>query len=119
MVGGSTAFGTGLGNDEHTFAFQLQQLLPNSEVINAAVIGHHSGQELVHVVVDVINFSPDLIVSLDGWNDFHQFGYPKPEYGLGFGGFSQVENQLLLSYRITDPNFFRRMSQGVYTLMFP
>ena len=44
LVGGSAAFGTGLNSDSETFAHQLEKELESVEVINAAVIGHKSGQ---------------------------------------------------------------------------
>src|SRR4029450_7822498 len=54
VVGGSTAFGTGLQHDAETFAQHLEHLL-NAEVINAAVIGHGSGQELVYLLTDLVD----------------------------------------------------------------
>src|SRR5262249_25998676 len=46
LVGGSTAFGTGLRSDADTVSARLEELHSDFEVINAAVIGHQSGQEL-------------------------------------------------------------------------
>jgi lysophospholipase L1-like esterase len=70
LVGGSAAFGTGLGSDAETLAAQLEQRLPDTEVVNAAVIGHRSGQELALLISELVDLEPDQVVTLDGWNDF-------------------------------------------------
>jgi hypothetical protein len=43
LLGGSTAFGTGLNSDAERFGNRLGELL-NVEVLNAAAIGYGSGQ---------------------------------------------------------------------------
>jgi len=68
LVGGSTAFGTGLESDGDTFAAHLARRL-GAEVVNAAVIGHLSGQELAYLVHELVDLEPRLVVALDGWND--------------------------------------------------
>lgn len=70
VVGGSAAFGTGLASDAETFAQQLEGLVRGSEVINAAVIGHRSGQEASYLATELVDLGPDLVVTLDGFNDF-------------------------------------------------
>ena len=69
IVGGSSAFGTGLRGDRETFASHLEDLLDDTEAINAAVIGHLSGQELTYLATELVDFEPDLVIALDGWND--------------------------------------------------
>ena len=71
LIGGSTAFGTGLESDSETVASKLAKLL-NAEVINAAVIGHGSGQELTYLLTDLVDTHPDLVIALDGWNDYYK-----------------------------------------------
>lgn len=70
VVGGSAAFGTGLDADAETFAQQLERLLQATDVINAAVIGHRSGQEASYLATELVDLEPDLVVALDGFNDF-------------------------------------------------
>jgi len=70
LVGGSAAFGTGLRSDADTFAQQLERLLGATNVINAAVIGHRSGQEASYLATELVDLEPDLVVALDGYNDF-------------------------------------------------
>lgn len=59
LVGGSTAFVTGLDNDSETFSSQLENVL-NVEVINGAVIEHSSGQELAFLLMNLVDLQPDL-----------------------------------------------------------
>lgn len=91
LVGGSTAFGTGLNSDEETFANQVTRRFENVEVINGAVIGHRSGQELSYIVSDLVDLEPDLIIALNGYNDFAS---RKDEPWIDMNGASQVEGQL-------------------------
>jgi lysophospholipase L1-like esterase len=115
VVGGSTAFGTGLQHDDETFAHHLEQLL-NAEVINAAIVGHASGQELVYLVTELVDLQPDLVFTLDGWNDYDlqplasQFG--------GSNGFGQIEAQLKTLQSVTDGSWLTRVS-NLYWILFP
>ncbi len=69
VMGRSTAFGHGAGSDEETIQAFLERDLPDSEVINAGVIGFQSSQELVYLVTELADYSPQWVVSLSGWND--------------------------------------------------
>jgi lysophospholipase L1-like esterase len=69
IMGGSAAFGAGAWSDEETFASHLQKLLPETEVINAAIVGHLSGNELVYLINDIVDLKPDLVIAMDGYND--------------------------------------------------
>ena len=93
LVGGSAAFGTGLQSDAETLAVQLEQRLPDTEVVNAAVIGERSGQELSLLVSELVDLEPDQVMTLDGWNDFwaiQQEATPWPDVN----GARQVQEQL-------------------------
>lgn len=117
LIGGSTAFGTGLESDSETVASKLAKLL-NAEVINAAVIGHGSGQELTYLLTDLVDTHPDLVIALDGWNDY----YKRLEVGdprlLGMNGFDQIEDQLVASAQLSDSSLFTRFS-GLPRILFP
>ncbi|MBI3506859.1 MAG: SGNH/GDSL hydrolase family protein [Proteobacteria bacterium] len=100
LLGGSTAFGTGLDSDDETFAARLSGEL-GAEVVNAAVIGHRSGQELVHVATDLIDLKPQLILALDGWNDFSQLWISTFEHRpLGFNAFELLEDEIEASQKL-------------------
>jgi lysophospholipase L1-like esterase len=117
VVGGSTAFGTGLQNDDETFEQRLEHLL-NAEVINAAVIGHGSGQELVYLLTELVDLQPDLVITLNGWNDYsHGLRSPTSKF-LGSNGFSQLEEQLKKLKSVTDGSFLTRVST-LYWILFP
>ena len=119
VVGGSTAFGTGLGSDEETVARQLERLIPDSEVINAAVIGYTSAQEMIQVLTRLTDLQPDLVISLNGWNDASYIGAPARACELGHCGFRQIENQLRLLYLLDHPNVALHTAYGLANALFP
>lgn len=99
LVGGSTAFGTGLDSDSDSFAAQLQRKLAGTETVNAAVVGHESGQELSYVFSELIDFSPDVLLTLDGYNDCFE-GIRRAQSGeslrgLNTFGFEMLESRLI------------------------
>ena len=99
VVGGSTAFGTGLDNDAQTFPAQLEARLPNTQVTNAAVIGYASGQELVGIVLEILDLKPDLVIALNGVNDAMVSDYESERsYGPGFNivRFSGIVDTVLI-----------------------
>ncbi|HVC08550.1 MAG TPA: hypothetical protein VNH15_01255 [Elusimicrobiota bacterium] len=102
VVGGSTAFGTGLNSDGETFAVHLEKLLPGTQVINAAVIGYESGNELALVARSLINLNPNLIIALDGFNDFAEFHNPDWDPHVAgfncFGVFDLAANQIAFTW---------------------
>ncbi len=69
VVGGSAAFGQGLEEDDQTFASLLSRDNPEYDVVNAAVVGFLSGQELAGMVHRLDSFRPDLYIVFNGWND--------------------------------------------------
>ena len=70
-VGGSAAFGFGLASDVDVFTARLAALEPRWQVVNAAVVGYLSGQELAEVVHRGDVVAPAAVVALDGWNDLY------------------------------------------------
>jgi lysophospholipase L1-like esterase len=114
VVGGSTAFGTGLQYDDETFPRRLEDLL-NAEVINAAVVGHASGQELVSLVMELVDLQPDLVIALNGWNDYER---PLTSKFRGSNGFADIEEQLKTLQSVTDESLLTRVS-NLYWVLFP
>jgi hypothetical protein len=110
LVGGSAAFGTGLDGDSETFAAQLEKSLPNTEVVNAAVIGHRSGNELAYIACELVDLEPDLLIALDGWNDFSQADQVISGRWLDVAGADQVAIQLYISSRVVNSGFFERIT---------
>lgn len=97
LMGASTAYGTGglwphlqrdfeVLHDSTTISAYLQQeldrLVPNAkvEVVNAAIPSIWTHHHLIYLNQQILRFDPDLVIFLDGFNDFfinssdhHQF----------------------------------------------
>mgnify|MGYP001283424363 CR=1 FL=1 len=75
VLGGSVAYGWGVEGDERTIAARVEQRLRASgveaEVWNAGVIAYASTQELILLATVVLEYAPDAVVVLDGWNDLY------------------------------------------------
>ena len=89
VLGGSTAFGAFV-KDEQTFPAVLEELLQGTlahssqnasrskvEVINAAVPGYVSTQELISLQLKVLPLTPDFVIIFDGLNDIFNFAGPR------------------------------------------
>jgi lysophospholipase L1-like esterase len=118
VVGGSAAFGTGLDDDSETFSSQLEAKLDGAEAINAAVIGHRSGQELSYLVSELVDLDPDWVISLGGFNDFSSVGGVRWNDWMDVNGSQQVENQLLRLAGLVDRGPITRLGQ-LYRVVFP
>jgi lysophospholipase L1-like esterase len=75
MLGGSTMFGHGSTSDNTTIPGYLQQMFDEKkydfdvEIINAGIQGADSFTELDLIETKLLDFSPDMIIAYDGWND--------------------------------------------------
>lgn len=75
VVGGSTVVGISATSDKTTIPGALQSFLDNSdlpknvEIINAGIGGAFSFTEINLIKNKLINYSPDLLIIYDGWND--------------------------------------------------
>lgn len=73
VVGGSTVYGA-LSDDADTVPANLERVLqarlgPSVEVINAGVPGYYALGETLFTRADLLSFSPDVVVVMDGLND--------------------------------------------------
>jgi hypothetical protein len=90
LMGGSTAYGLGtlwthiyketevLTNDQtidHYLEQQLSAALPGRhiEVINAAITSAWTHQHLIYLNQTIMDYHPDMVLFLDGFNDFFYF----------------------------------------------
>lgn len=103
VVGGSAAFGFGLDSDEQVFTARLGRRQPDWQVVNAAVVGHLSGQELSELVHRGDAVKPTAVVAYDGWNDLYvpllaATRFPAAGLAAGFNWdvFHMAENRLRL-----------------------
>lgn len=80
LVGGSTAFGSGAPSDDQTIGGYLQEILnaakgdkglPRFEVFTFAQSAWASTHERIIIENRIIEFMPDLVISLSGLNDVH------------------------------------------------
>ena len=73
ILGGSTAEGHGASGVEDTFAYllnsKLKNIKNNFEVINAGVGGFTSGNQISYLIIDLLRYQPDYLITLDGFND--------------------------------------------------
>lgn len=91
VIGDSFSFGYGV-RDEENWITRIEQALPATEVINLAVTGYGTDQQLLRLEADGFGWTPDLVVvALFEGNVFRnarleQVGYPKPRFVIGKGG---------------------------------
>ena len=75
MVGGSTMFGYGATSDKTTIPGYMQEFFQdnyekyNVEIINSGIQGADSFDELDLIKTRLLDYSPDMMVIYDGWND--------------------------------------------------
>ena len=89
VVGGSTAFGTGVRSDAETFGAALEREL-GVEVVNSAVIGFMAVQERALLQTELLGLRPRVVIALDGWNDLG-IGRSSQIHGLLSEAFVQIE----------------------------
>jgi len=83
VLGGSTTFGDG-NDDNETWPYYLQEIFDvtnlsyNVEVINAGISSAWSGSETEMIREKILDYSPDMLMIYDGWNDVRmQLGEPQ------------------------------------------
>ena len=75
MLGGSTMFGYGATSDKTTIPGYLQGFFQNDyeeysiQVINSGIQGADSFDELNLIKTKLLNYSPNMMIIYDGWND--------------------------------------------------
>lgn len=73
VLGGSVAWGAGASSNQTVWTKVLEDLLKennvSAEVLNAGCAGYISFQELIYLQFKLLDFSPDLVIVFDGYND--------------------------------------------------
>lgn len=83
------------------FAAHLSGMLDDVCVLNAGVIGFISGQEVVQLVSDLIAYHPDLVITLDGFNDlFIQLGRNRVWPDMGANEFDSLVGRLVKLHQL-------------------
>lgn len=84
FLGGSTAFGGGSTTDNNTIPAILEKKLKdvelNVKVVNAGLPGSRSIEERYYIEKYIIDYSPDMIIMYDGWNDGLSYNYTYEEF---------------------------------------
>ena len=73
VLGDSFTFGLGV-DDDSTYCAQLEELVPDLEVLNMGVNGYGTDQQLLHWNMNGRRFSPDLVLIGIYVPDFHRNG---------------------------------------------
>jgi hypothetical protein len=104
VVGGSAAFGFGLESDGETFSSVLNRIQSRYRVVNTAVTGFLSGQELGLMVHELDVFRPKLYIVFDGWNDlFFTQSFPGlrlHDFGFNWHIWGNIEDRLYAQYKL-------------------
>ena len=86
MLGGSTMFGHGATSDKTTIPGYLQEFFQEDfekydiQVINSGIQGADSFDEMNLIKSRLLDFSPDMMVIYDGWNDLRENNSPDVIY---------------------------------------
>lgn len=114
LTGGSVA--RGQGDSENSISFNIERMLNDSlnteriEVINAGMSAFVIEQEFIFIQLILQYYQPDIIISLDGFNDLYSWYLNRPfekEWKMfphQWRDFKVIENQK------NDRNFFSRFS---------
>jgi lysophospholipase L1-like esterase len=108
VVGSSAAFGFALDSNEKTFASKVSRYSEKYNVINSAVVGFLSGQELSQMIHYLDDFNPSVYIVFDGWNDiFDPYAFvknwPVRNAPIGYNNaFFLVENRLAEYFKINQ-----------------
>lgn len=102
ILGDSFTFGEEV-NDNETYSYYLQEMLPFTEVINFGVHGYGHDQMLIYFMEEGIKYKPDIVVlgfvDLDMERNTLKFrDYAKPKYELEEG------KLIIKNYPVPSPN---------------
>lgn len=85
LLGGSSMAGFGAEVNQATIASYLERQLNNNnknkeyEVLNAGKDSYYSPVQLSYFTIELLNYKPDFVVALDGFNDYWHSNSLNPE----------------------------------------
>ncbi len=91
LLGGSSTAGSGSENMSQTISAQLEKMLNNNssedvsikyQVLNFGASGGYSGAEYIKFFQYLIYYKPDIVISLDGFNDAWNAIFEKERVGI-------------------------------------
>jgi lysophospholipase L1-like esterase len=110
VLGGSAAFGWVLDSDDKAFPSKLSRYNNTYNVINSAVMGFLSGQELSQMVQYLDEFSPSLYIVFDGWNDiYNPYAFAKT-WPMSFAPIGYSSNFYLIGDQLA--NYYNMAGDG-------
>jgi lysophospholipase L1-like esterase len=116
ILGASTAFGTGLASDQDAIDAQLEKISPNTDVINAAVLGYLSGQELSCLMTEIIDLKPTRVIVINGYNDYRLIGESVESRWIDMNGLGHIESELGIASQCQYAHLFKRWTllKGIF-----
>jgi lysophospholipase L1-like esterase len=124
IFGGSTVFGIGASSLENTIPSFLSVFLNNDKeefyykIYNAGSRGYFSYQEFLHYLNDIrSSLNPDIVISLNGRNDFFYgiHGKLKENYDTDYA--TKVENYVIRNIKKRYYNFFPNTTSVLKKIM--
>jgi len=119
VLGASAAFGLYVQDDE-TFGHQLENYLKRAvgdrvEVINAAVPGYLSQQELQMLVFRVLPFEPDIVILYDRFNDLGLLTATRETLSPFYGHEDNLARQMRMRRETADRSIYRLLYMDFVT----
>jgi GDSL-like Lipase/Acylhydrolase len=102
LIGSSAAFGFALKDNNKTFASIINRYSESYEVINTAVVGFLSGQELSKMIHYLDNFKPSMYIVFDGWNDIYDPYVFAKEWPVQYGPIGYNNAFFMIEGRLAD-----------------
>lgn len=116
LVGGSTVEGDGVDKEEKTIAFNLEKMINQKlncqnkiKVFNEGISGNASKLDFLNISLRILKYQkPDLIISLQGGNDF-----------LAYSG-TRILNQNLFSehWYTREQHFIKKIDEDIFIKIF-
>jgi hypothetical protein len=111
VVGDSFSFGEEI-NDDETYSAQLEQLMPNTEVLNMAVHGYGLDQMYLRLNLDGFKYNPDIAIFAFIGDDINRTvltfrDYMKPKYILNNGKIQLTNTPIPLPKELIQKRRYR------------
>ena len=109
VMGSSAAFGYGVSDNNSTLVSHLTRAIHSYNFVNAAVVGYSSGQDLSQMIHYLDDYSPEIYVVINGWNDIntparYTDDWPSKKIPLGFNSsYFEIEKRLERYSKILRP----------------
>jgi len=120
VLGDSFTFGEEVG-DRETFSFHLQQLIPNSEVLNLGIHGYGHDQMLLYLKEEGVRYRPDLVLLGFMPDDMERNvlsfrDYAKPRFGVTAGRLELLTGPILRPEETRAAELWRSKFADLFTM---